>query len=492
MPKTDVVIAGSGPTGLMLACELRLAGVEVALLDALPGRTGESRAGGIHARSMELLDQRGLLDNMLAQGRRIDAGHFGGLSLDFGDFPTKYPFTLALLQSRIEAELESAAAASGAPVHWDSPVTGYRCDEDGVLVQVGGAHPREIHARYLVGCDGGRSSVRKLAGIGFDGTDATVTGMLADVELAEPPAEVFFGRRAATGDFSVIQLEPGWYRLIAQCHDRVLPRGTELTFEQFRAAFTELAGTDYGMHSPRWVTHYSDAARQADRYRSGPVFLAGDSAHIHYPAGGQGQNLGLQDAANLGWKLAAVLRGDAAEELLDTYESERHPVAARVLRNTRAQTAVQRPGVHMDALRDAMAELIGIDAVRYRLGLMITALDIRYDGVGEHPMTGRRIPDVALTIEGHPTRMYELLRSGRPILLVRNNAGVPDIGAWKDRVDLVCADDPRVDWVVPGVGPVTAPAQALVRPDGYIGWACDNSGAAGLDTALTHWVGGRR
>ena len=491
MSKTEVVVAGSGPTGLMLAYELRLAGVEVELLDALPGRTGESRAGGIHARSMELLDQRGLLDSMLAQGLRIDAGHFGGIPLDFGDFPTRYPFTLGLLQSRIEAELESAAAASGAPVHWDSPVTGYRADEDGVLVQVGGGRPRQIHARYLVGCDGGRSSVRKLAGIGFDGTEATVTGMLADVELAEPPTTGFFGKRAAVGDFSIIQFEPGWYRLMAQCHDRVLPRGSELTFEQFRAAFTDLAGTDYGMHSPRWVTHYSDAARQADRYRSGRVFLAGDSAHIHYPAGGQGQNLGLQDAVNLGWKLAAVLRGDAAEELLDSYESERHPVAARVLRNTRAQTAVQRPGEHMDALRDTMAELIGVDEVRHRLGLMITALDIRYDGVGDHPMTGRRIPDIALTVEGRPARMYELLRAGRPILLVRNNAGVPDIGPWKDRVDLVCAEDQDGEWIAPGIGPVAAPAQVLVRPDGYIGWACNDPDATGLGTALTRWVGGR-
>ncbi|WP_227979387.1 FAD-dependent monooxygenase [Nocardia spumae] len=492
MQTTEVVIAGGGPTGLMLAIELRLAGIEVEVLDALPARTGESRAGGIHARSMELLDQRGLLDDLLARGRRIQAGHFGGLALNFADFETRYPFTLAVLQSTIERELDAAATASGAPVRWDSPVTGFRADEEGVLVEVGGARPRRIRARYLAGCDGGRSAVRKLAGIGFDGTDATVTGMLADVELAEPPAEPFFGTRGSVGDFSVIQFEPGWYRLMAQCHDRVLPRGSELTYEQFRTAFTELAGTDFGMHSPRWVTHYSDSARQADRYRVGRVFLAGDAAHIHYPAGGQGQNLGLQDAANLGWKLAAVLRGDASEALLDTYESERHPIAARVLRNTRAQTALSRPGVHMDALRDTMSELIGMDAVRHRLGLMITALDIRYDCAGDHPLTGRRVPDADLVTAAGPTRLYELLRSGRPILLSRTETETPDIRGWKDRVDLVTADD-RVDtWTVPGLGSVAAPTSALIRPDGYIAWAAADSTTQGLATALTTWVGAAR
>ena len=492
MITTEVVIAGSGPTGLMLAFELRSAGVEVELVDALPGRTGESRAGGIHARTMELLDQRGLLDGLLAQGRRLDSGHFGGIPLDFSDFPTRYPFTLAVLQSRIECELDHAATSSGAPVQWDSPVTGFRQDDTGVLVEVGGGRPRQIRARYLVGCDGGRSTVRKLADIGFDGTDATVTGMLADVELAEPPAEVFFGTRGSVGDFSVVQFEPGWYRLMAQCHDRVLPRDTGLTFEQFRSAFTELAGTDFGMHSPRWVTHYSDAARQAGRYRAGRVFLAGDAAHIHYPAGGQGQNLGLQDAVNLGWKLAAVLRGDAAEALLDTYESERHPVAARVLQNTRAQTALQRPGAHTGALRDTMSQLIGTDEVRHRLGLMITALDIRYDCAGDHPLTGRRVPDADLATTEGPVRMYELLRAAHPILLVRNGTDVPDIREWKDRVTVVCADDPAAEWSVPGVGVATAPACSLIRPDGYIAWAASDSGTAGLTAALTAWVGAAR
>ncbi|MBF6451732.1 FAD-dependent monooxygenase [Nocardia elegans] len=489
MHTTEVVVAGGGPTGLMLAYELRLAGVEVALLDALPARTGESRAGGIHARTMEILDQRGLLDELLRQGRTLPRGHFGGLPLDFSDFHTRFPYTLAVLQSVIERELDRHATAAGAPVQWDSPVTGFRQDDSGVEVEVGGTHPRLIRAAYLVGCDGGRSAVRKLAGIGFDGTDATVTGMIADVELAAPPAELFFGARGATGDYSVIQFEPGWYRLIAQCHDRVRERGSELTFDEFRDAFTELAGTDFGMHSPRWVTHYSDAARQADRYRVGRVFLAGDAAHIHFPAGGQGQNLGLQDAANLGWKLAAVLRGNASDALLDTYESERRPIAARVLQNTRAQTALSRPGAHVDALRDSMSDLLAIDGVRHRLGLMITALDIRYDCGDHHPLCGRRVPDSDIVTADGPARVHELLRPGRPILLVRNAAEVPDISDWKDRVDIVCAQDQGAEWTVPSLGPVPAPTHTLIRPDGYIAWAAVDSTTDGLNAALTTWVG---
>ncbi len=245
------------------------------------------------------------------------------------------------------------------------------------------------------------------------------------------------------------------------------------------------------MRAPRWVTHYSDAARQAARYRAGRVFLAGDAAHIHYPAGGQGQNLGLQDAVNLGWKLAAVLRGDATDALLDTYESERHPVAARVLQNTRAQTALQRPGAHVDALRDTMSELIGTPDVRHRIGLMITALDIRYDCTGDHPLTGRRIPDVDLHTATGPVRMYELLRAARPILLVRKGTDVSDIGEWKDRVDVVWAEDIAAEWNVPGVGIVTAPVCSLIRPDGYIAWAAGDHSTSGLTQALGTWVGVR-
>ncbi|WP_328412788.1 FAD-dependent monooxygenase [Nocardia sp. NBC_00403] len=474
----------------MLAYELRLAGVEVALLDGLPARTGESRAGGIHARTMEILDQRGLLDDLLPQGRRIQAGHFGGLPLDFSDFNTRYPYTLAVLQSVIERELDRRATELGALVQWGSPVVGFHQDATGVEVEVGGpAGPRRIRAAYLVGCDGGRSTVRKLAGIDFAGTDATVTGMIADVELTDPPAQPFFGQRGGAGDFSAVQFEPGGYRLVVQRHDRVLERGAELTFEDFRDNFIELAGTDFGMHSPRWVTHYGDAARQADRYRVGRVFLAGDAAHIHYPAGGQGQNLGVQDAVNLGWKLAATLRGNASDELLDTYETERHPIAARVLHNTRAQTALSRSGPHTDALRDIMSDLIDMDQVRHRLGLMITALDIRYDTKVDHPLAGRRVPDADLTTKGGDTRVHTLLRSRRPVLVVLDGNDVPAIPQWHDRVDIVTAESRTDRWTVPGVGDIATPAAALLRPDGYVAWAADEPTTAELTEALTAWVG---
>ncbi|WP_433680453.1 FAD-dependent monooxygenase [Nocardia sp. CA-119907] len=489
METTEVVIAGAGPTGLMLAYELRLAGVDVALVDGLPARTGESRAGGIHARTMEILDQRGLLDDVLPLGRTIQAGHFGGLSLDFSDFNTRYPFTLAVLQSVIERELDRHATELGAVVQWASPVIDFRQDATGVEVEIGGPNPRRIRAAYLVGCDGGRSAVRKLAGIDYVGTDATVTGMLADVELAEPPAQPFFGHRRGAGDFSVVQFEPGWYRLVVQRHDRILERGTELSFEDFRTSFAEVAGTDFGMHSPRWVSHYGDAARQADRYRVGRVFLAGDAAHIHYPAGGQGQNLGIQDAVNLGWKLAATLRGNASDELLDTYETERHPIAARVLHNTRAQTALGRPGPHTDALRDIMSDLIDMEQVRHRLGLMITALDIRYDIKGEHPLIGRRIPDADLTTAAGATRVHELLRAGRPVLLVLDGNDVPAVPQWHDRIDIVRAASRDAQWAVPGVGEIPAPAAVLLRPDGYVAWASEEPVAAGLPETLTVWVG---
>ncbi|MFF2557481.1 FAD-dependent monooxygenase [Nocardia sp. NPDC058058] len=489
MATTDVVIAGSGPTGLMLASELRLTGVRVTLVDGLPARTGESRAGGIHARSMEILDQRGMLDRLLPQGRRMQAGHFGGLPLDFSDFDTEHPHMLAILQSVMERELEGRATELGVETVWDAPVTGFTQDDTGVDVHLGGAHPRTIRAAYLVGCDGGRSAVRKLAGIDFPGTDATATGMLADVELAEPPAAPFFGRRAAAGDYSAIQFEPGWYRLIVQRHDLVLPRGTELTFEDFRAHFTELAGTDFGMHSPRWVTHYGDSARQAERYRVGRIFLAGDAAHIHYPAGGQGQNLGIQDAVNLGWKLAAAVHGTAPESLLDTYESERHPIAARVLHNTRAQTALMRPGAHSDALRDVMSDLIATDPVRHRLGLEITALDIHYDTKGEHPLAGRRVPDAILRTATGTARVYELLRRARPILLLLNETESPVGPEWSARVDIVTAHTPGTSWRVPGVGPIPVPAAILIRPDGYAAWATDEPGLPGLDEALEDWFG---
>ncbi|MER7131129.1 FAD-dependent monooxygenase [Streptosporangium saharense] len=482
MEKTDVVIAGGGPTGLMLACELRLAGVEVVVLDRLAERGRESRAGGIHARTMEILDQRGILGGFLDEGRPLAVGHFSALPLDFGGFETRYPFLLMVLQTAVERLLEERAVRLGVRVRWSSGVTGLRQDDDGVEIETEGGG--RLRAAYLVGCDGGRSTVRKLAGIGFPGTPATMTALLGDVSLADPPPGRIFQERREHGSFSVLPFGEDWYRVMTDEYDHVADRDAPVTFETLRETFVRIAGTDYGMHSPRWVSRYGDAARQAERYRVGRVLLAGDAAHIHFPAGGQGLNMGVQDAFNLGWKLALVVNGTAPEELLDSYHAERHPVAEAVLHNTRAQTVLGRPGAQMNALRETFSRLIEVDEVNRLLGGMITALDIRYPLGDGHPLLGRRVPDLDLLTPCGPARLYGLLHAARPLLL--------DLGAgetvegWADRVDLVeasCAD--RV-WTLPVVGEVPAPEALLVRPDGHVAWV---AGSGSPETALTTWCG---
>ncbi len=452
---TDVVIAGAGPTGLMLAAELRLAGIDVVVLDRLPGRTGESRAGGIHPRTMEVLDQRGILDRFLEIGRPMQAGHFAGLRLDFSQLPTRYPYTLAILQARIERLLADWAASLGARVRWGCEVVGVAQDATGVVVTL--ADGSRLTAAYLVGCDGGRSAVRKLAGIYFDGTPATITSMLGDVELADPPDHTLFQERRPGGDISVVSFEPGWWRVMTNQYDKG-DRG-QVTFEELRSAVVEIAGTDFGMHSPRWVSSFGDAARQATEYRHGRVLLAGDAAHVHFPAGGQGLNLGVQDAVNLGWKVAAVLRGSPAE-LLDTYEAERHPVARRVLANTRAQAALGRTGEHTTALREVVRDLIGLDDANTYLAGMISALDIEYPLGGGHPLVGRRVPDLDLRTATGGLRLYSLLHEARPVVL--------DLGANLVGTQAIRADCPYRRVAVPGVGSVELPGALVIRPDGYV------------------------
>jgi 3-(3-hydroxy-phenyl)propionate hydroxylase len=493
---TDVVIAGAGPTGLMLACELRLAGADVTLVERLAERTGESRAGGMHSRTLEVLDQRGILDRFLAAGELQGVGHFSGLRLEFDESESRHPYPLMILQYTIERLLEEWAAELGVRVRWSSEVTGISQDDAGVTVELStaGTAPARLRARYLVGCDGGRSTVRKLAGIGFPGTPATMTSLIGDVELPDLPEDYIWGRRCPGGDYSVIAFEPGWYRVITTEHGQVAGRDEPTTFEQLRDSLIRIAGTDYGMHSPRWVSRFSDAARQADRYRQGRVLLAGDAAHIHFPAGGQGLNMGVQDAVNLGWKLASVVRGRAPASLLDSYHAERHPVGERVLHNTRAQAALARPGAHTDALRDVFSALIVFDDVNQYLRGMLTALDIRYPADGDHLLTGRRVPDADLKTTDGATRVHALLHAARPVLLdLRGNADVAATAqGWADRVDLVEARGEDDHWTVPAVGPIPAPAALLIRPDGHVAWAADAGGAPdtpALRTALTTWFG---
>ncbi|MER7499883.1 FAD-dependent monooxygenase [Nonomuraea pusilla] len=481
MTDTQVVIAGAGPTGLMLACELRLAGVDVLVLERLAEpRTVESRAGALHIRTMETLDQRGLLDRFLERGRPRQGVHFSGLPLDVSDMRTRHPYVLLITQSEVERLLEERAAELGARLGRGAEVAGFTQDDEGVTVEL--ADGSRVRAGYLVGCDGGRSTVRRLAGIGFPGTPATMTALLGDVELADPPADDIFQERREHGSFSVLSFGPDWYRVLTNEFDHVADRDEPVTLETLREALIKIAGTDYGMHSPRWLSRHGDAARQAARYREGRVLLAGDAAHIHFPAGGQGLNTGVQDAVNLGWKLAAVVHGRSPDLLLDTYQAERHPVAARVLQNTRAQTALWRVDDHTTALREVLGDLIGIDEVRLRLAGMITATDVRYPMEGTDDLLGRRIPDLDLGL----SRVHELLHRARAVLL--DLGGLPPLDAvvtgWADRVDLVRArpaegSDPGADAV-------------LIRPDGHVAWVARAGERPDLDalrTALTTWLG---
>ncbi|AWT44317.1 MULTISPECIES: FAD-dependent monooxygenase [Streptomyces] len=483
----DVIVAGGGPVGLMLACELRLAGVDVLVLDRLAERVPHSKALGMHARTLEVLDQRGLVDRFLEGHKRAPATHFAGLRpLEFDASDTRHPYMLLIPQAHTERLLAERAAELGVRIRYGTEVTGLAQDADGVDVEVAGGE--RLRARFLAGCDGSRSTVRRLLGVGFPGTPATVTAMIADVSLDEPPAQPRLLARYPGGQAGVLEYAPGRYRAMTiqydTPYDPVADGDNPVTFEEFREVFRAIAGTDHGMRDPLWVSRFGDAARQADRYRVGRVFLAGDAAHIHNPSGGQGLNLGMQDAVNLGWKLAAVVRGQAPQELLDTYHDERHPVGARVLQNTHAQVALSRPGHAVDALRELFAELIRIDEVNDRLTRMISALDVRYPVAGAHPLTGARMPDVDLKTADGDTRLYPLLHSGRGVLLdLADDAALRTTArGWADRVDLVPAHgaDPRLDGV----------AAVLVRPDGHVAWAAPTD--VTLPDALTTWFGPAR
>lgn len=494
---TDVVIAGAGPTGLILACELRLAGVDVTVVERLAERSGESRAGGIHSRTLEVLDQRGVLDRFLEEGELQPVGHFSGLYLDFDESESRHPYPLMILQSTIERLLEEWAAELGVRVRRSSEVSGIRQDETGVTVELSTdqtAHTT-LRARYLVGCDGGRSTVRKLAGIDFPGTEATMTALIGDVEVPDLPEDYVWVRRTPGGDYSAIAFEPGWHRVITSEFDRVVDRDETVTFEQLKESMVRVAGTDFGMRNPRWVSRFNDAARQAAQYRKGRVLLAGDAAHIHFPAGGQGLNMGVQDAVNLGWKLASVVRGQAPESLLDSYHAERHPVAERVLHNTRAQSALIRPGPQTDALREVFSALMVFDDVNQYLRHLLTALDIRYPIDGDHPLVGRRVPDADLKSSEGETYVYELLHAGRPVLLdLRGSAEVAAVvKSWADRVAFVEARSEDEHWPVPAIGEIPAPAALLIRPDGHVAWAAATDDGtpdtSALKAALTTWFG---
>jgi 3-(3-hydroxy-phenyl)propionate hydroxylase len=482
MTEHAVVIGGGGPTGMMLAAELALAGIDVAIVErrTSPEIIG-SRAGGLHSRTIEVLDQRGIADRFLSQGQIYHEVRYNSVALGLSDFPSRHNYVLGLWQNHIERILAEWVGELSVTMYRGREVTGFAQDDSGVDVAL--ADGQSLRAQYLVGCDGGRSLIRKAAGIEFPGWDPTTSWLIAEAQMADEPKWGF--HEDAVGSHAIGKADGGLARVVLT--EPELRIDTEPTLRDVKDALVAIYGTDFGIHSPRWVSRFTDTTRQAVAYRDRRVLLAGDAAHVHPPVGGQGLNIGVQDAVNLGWKLAQVVRRTSPDRLLDTYHAERHPVGAGVLRSTMAQVALRRSDDRTKALGDFVSELLVMDEPRRRIAAELTGLGIHYDLGGGHPLLGRRMPDLDLATPNGPRRVFSLLHRARPVFIDFGELGGVDLALWADRVQSIGARYEGT-WELPAIGAVPAPTAVLVRPDGYVAWAGGLT-QAGLADALTTWFG---